>query len=42
MKLSKLNQLIEDGEEIKGRWEITPDHEIQYKKTGLDEEIAAC
>jgi hypothetical protein len=49
MKLSKLNQLIDpstslragDGEEIKGRWEITPDHEIQYKKIGQDEEIKA-
>jgi len=40
VKLSKENQLIlEGGEVFQGRWEITPDHEILYKKTGLDEEI---
>jgi len=39
MKLSKLNQLIEDGEEIKGRWELDDNHEIQYKSEGKDEEI---
>ena len=39
MKLNKLNDLIEDGEAVKGRWEITPDHDIQYKKNGDVEEI---
>ena len=39
MKLTKLNELIEDGEVVKGCWEITPDHEVQYKKNGADEEI---
>ena len=39
VKLNKLNDLIEDGEAVKGRWEITPDHDIQYKKIGDDEEI---
>ena len=39
MKLTKLSELIGSGEELKGRWEITPNHEIQYKKTGPDEEI---
>lgn len=39
MKLSKFNQLIEDGEEAQGKWEITPNHEVQYKKNGKDEEI---
>jgi len=39
LKLTKLSELIGSGEETKGRWEITPDHEIQYKKIGKDEEI---
>ena len=39
MKLTKLNDLIEDGEVVKGRWDITPDHEIQYKRDGGDEEV---
>ena len=39
MKLTKLNQILEDGEVIKGRWEITPDHEVQYRSEGKDETI---
>ena len=39
MKLTRLNELIEDGKVVKGRWEITPDHEIQYRSEGKDEEI---
>lgn len=39
MKLSKHNELIEDGRTVKGRWQISPQHEVQYKKTGLDEEM---
>ena len=39
MKLTKLNELVEDGEIVKGRWEITPDHEVQYKRNGGDEEV---
>lgn len=39
MKLTKLNQLIVDGEIVRGHWELTPDHELQYRRDGLDEEI---
>lgn len=39
MKLSKLNDLIEDDEKLKGRWELGPNHEVLYKKSGKDEEI---
>ena len=39
MKLTKLNQLLEDGQVIKGRWIITPNHEVQYRFEGKDEEI---
>ena len=39
MKLTKLNDLIEDGQVVKGRWEIASNHEVRYKKTGPDEEI---
>ena len=39
MKLTKLNQLLEDGEVVKGRWEITPNNEVQYRGEGKDETI---
>ena len=39
MKLTKLNQLLEDGKVTKGTWELTPNHELQYRAEGLDEEI---
>ncbi len=39
MKLTKLNQLPEDGRATKGTWEITPNHEVQYCAEGKDEEI---
>ncbi len=39
MKLSSLNELIENGKAVKGRWEITPDHLVQYRAEGKDEEI---
>ena len=39
MKLNKLNQLIEDDEILKGTWSLDDNHELQYKKDGLDEEI---
>ncbi len=39
MKLTKLNELLENGKVVKGRWEITPDHQVQYRREGKDEEI---
>ena len=39
MKLIKLNQILDEGNIVKGSWEITPNHEIQYKAEGKDEEI---
>lgn len=39
MKLTKLNDLLEDSKTIKGKWELTPNHDLQYKSRGLDEEI---
>jgi hypothetical protein len=39
MKISRLNDLIEGGHKIKGRWELSPNHEIQYKSAGKDEEF---
>ena len=39
MRLNRLNQLIEDGKAVKGRWEITPNHEVQYRSAGKNEEI---
>ena len=47
MKLTKLNELIENGKRLKGRWEIGPNHEIVFRRgdpsgrpyTAKDEEI---
>jgi hypothetical protein len=39
LKLTKLNELIEDDKIIKGSWQLTPNHEVQYKSDGQDEEI---
>ncbi len=39
MKLSKQNEILENGKVIKGRWEITPNHEVQYRLEDKDEEI---
>ncbi len=39
MKLTQLNDLLEDGKVVKGRWELTPDHEVQYRAEDKDEEI---
>ncbi len=40
MKLTNLNKLIEENQHLKGRWELSPTHEIRYKSHDLDEEIA--
>ncbi len=39
MKLTKFNELLEDGEVIKGDWELGPNHELRYRAEGLDEEF---
>lgn len=39
MRLTKLDDLIERSTSAKGRWELTPDHEVQYKSQGKDEEF---
>ncbi len=39
MKLTQLNELIEDGKVQKGRWELTPDHELRYRSKDRDEEM---
>ena len=39
MKLTKLDELIDRDDETKGRWEITPSHEIQYKRIGKEKKI---
>ncbi len=40
MKLGKLNQLIDDSNPLKGRWEITPNHEIRYRAENKKEEVS--
>ena len=39
MRLTKLDDLIEINPSAKGRWELTPNHEVQYKSHGKDEEF---
>ena len=39
MKLTKLNQLLENGKVVNGRWDLGPNHELRYRAEGLDEEI---
>ncbi len=39
MKLTKLNDLIENSEVVKGEWEITPNHEIRYRSDKEGEEF---
>ncbi len=46
MRLTRLNQLILGNELVEGNWQITPNHEIQYRRkrrtlhSPLEEEIA--
>lgn len=39
MKITRFNDLVTGGRTRKGRWELTPDHELVYKAEDLDEEI---
>ena len=39
MKPTKLNALLEDSKTVKGKWELTPNHDLQYKSKDLDEEV---
>lgn len=39
MKLTRLNQLIEEGETLKGRWELDERHEVRYRREGPLEEV---
>ena len=38
MRLTKLNELIEEGKGLKGQWFLSPDHELLYRADGFDEE----
>ncbi len=39
MRLTNLNELIEDGKKLKGKWRLGKDGELQYRSTEEDEEI---
>ncbi|MGH7889738.1 MAG: hypothetical protein ACRENF_04225 [Thermodesulfobacteriota bacterium] len=39
MKLTRLDQMLDDAKDTKGRWELTPNHEVQYKSDKKDEEF---
>ena len=38
MKLTRLNELMDDDERIKGRWELGPNHEVRYRESGRKED----
>ena len=39
MKITRLNELIEDGKKLKGRWRLGKDGELEYRSTEEDEEL---
>jgi hypothetical protein len=39
MKLTRLNELIEDGEVVRGEWELDRNHEVRYRVKGASEEV---
>ena len=39
MRLTKLNELVEDGKTLKGRWELGKNHEIQFRSSDKNDEI---
>ncbi len=38
-RLTRFNELIENGETLKGSWELLPNHELGYRASGRSEEI---
>lgn len=38
-RLTRFNELIENGETLKGSWELLPNHELGYRAAGRSEEI---
>jgi len=41
MKLTSLNELIDEGETVKGAWELDENHELAYRARGQEEEVRA-
>ena len=39
MKLTRLNELIREGETIKGSWELDENHALTYRVRGKEEEV---
>lgn len=39
MKLTRLNQLMEDGRALEGRWELDENHEVRYRAKHDTEEV---
>lgn len=39
MKLTKLSELLGEGKAVKGKWKLTPDHDLQYQAKDADEEV---
>ena len=39
MKLTRLNELVDEKEIIKGRWQLDPNHELIYKSEDKEETV---
>lgn len=40
MRLDRLNRLVRDGETLEGEWELTPSHQLRYRRRAGEEEVA--
>ncbi len=40
LRLTRLNQLVKGREIIDGEWQLTKRHQLQYRRRGMEEEIA--
>ena len=38
MRLNRLNQIVKGKEDIDGTWQLTPNHQLRYKRRGGEEE----
>ena len=39
MRLTKLNDLIDEGEVVGGKWDLNKKHEIRYRERGKDSQV---
>lgn len=39
MKLTRFNEVLEEGKPVEGKWDLGPNHEVRYRKRGGSEEV---